>query len=226
MKKILLATAIVTAFAAPQAFAENAKSFEGLSVQAGTGFRHSSGQYKDIRFNAVDTGDTAAKASSSNIPLIFGIGYTAAIANDFTLGAILEYDAIKGKAGNYDWFQNGVLTTADDGNIKIKNQYTVALVPGYAFDKTTLGYAKIGFSSSKANISYADGSPNDKYSLHGWIFGLGAKKLINDNVYAFGEFNYIKNNDKNVSATDGVDTITGKIVSSAYNAIAGVGYKF
>jgi hypothetical protein len=226
MKKLLLATAIASSIVASNAYADNSKSFEGLNVQVGSGYQHSSGQFQDIRINGADVGLRSSKASDENVPLIFGIGYTAAIANDFTLGAIFEYNTIKSKAGYYDFTNSDGSVDENDGNIKIKKQYSISLVPGYAFDKTTLGYAKIGYASNKANVSYTNGDPDESYSLHGWIFGLGAKKLLNDNAYVFGEFNYIKNNDKNLSVTDGSYTLTGKMHGNAYNGIVGVGYKF
>lgn len=211
MKKLLIAAAVAGIFVAPQAFAEDSKAFEGFSVQVGTGYQDSNLEYKDI----IVSGSTATKASGSSVALNLGAAYTASVANDFTIGVVLEYNAVDGKPGNANFTLNG----APDGSSssKLTNQYSISLVPGYAFDKTTLAYAKVGYANAKVK-SLFDGGDSDTFNIHGFVLGLGVKKLISDKMFAFGEVNYTGYKDKSFP--------DGNVNVSSYSGNVGLGYKF
>jgi len=131
MKKLLIASAIVAAFFAPQAFAQ-AKNFEGFSVTGALNVNNNKGE----AVSAVDR-------TESN------------------LGVIAQYDLALGQSFVLGFGANLGLTDFNiASDAKLKNTVGVFVAPGFAVSNNTLVYgkiasvsAKVDFPSSSADIS-------------------------------------------------------------------------
>ena len=195
-------------------------AFEGFNAQLGAGYNSYSPTITD-KPNAGPAG-TFTLGNGGSIAVRPGLGYTAGLGDTFTLGGLVEYDIVNSKnvaVSQYDPTKN---STTNGINIQQKYKTTFSLLPGIAIDETTMAYAKLGYSTFTTqvtapglNISSTQGSYN---------YGLGVKKLLDKNIYVFGECNYSTINNWNKSYTDG--TVSTKFAGSSYNLIVGVGYKF
>jgi opacity protein-like surface antigen len=233
MKKILLASVLSAAFVSPAVFAQ-AKNFEGFGIQLSTGYQNNTFDYSDVKVNGSRTnsdGDLRdiQNSSASGMPLNLGVGYTATLNNNFTLGLLVEYNPLSMDAGTGSQTFNGI-SYADSGKStgKLENQVSVSLVPGYAFTNETMGYAKVGWvnASMKTNFNIA-GLTSSSANSNGYLLGLGVKQLFTKNIYGFAEGNYV--GFQNVTSTfkDGNgNSLTSKIAPSSYSFLVGIGYKF
>lgn len=202
-----------------------ANKFEGFNAQVGVGYQNSTYQNTNMYSGSPSVGVyTTNKISQGSVAMNIGVGYTKAISDNFTLGAIIEYSPLNNSAGNYNYYLNGALTAPNDGQAKFNQQLTISLLPGMVIAQDTLGYLKFGYAQSNLDIVHTNGDPKDSFKLQGYLFGAGAKKIISGNLYIYGEGNYIMNNDKNWSLPQ--YPATGVRVSSAYNFIVGLGYIF
>jgi opacity protein-like surface antigen len=62
--------------------------------------------------------------------------------------------------------------------------------------------------------------------FNGPLIGIGAKLLLTDNVYVFAELTYYKYADLTLGSQKGAHKLSGRVSSSAQNALVGLGYKF
>ena len=153
MKKILIALAVATSFAAPQVFAQ-AKNFEGFSVAGGTTTVSSS--YTGTLGSNVSTGS----ATDSNLGLQGQ--YAWALGDSFVLAA---------------GAQTGIGDLkADSLSGKIKNVTVVYIAPGVAVSNNVLIYGKLGA------MSYDFSNQNGGYSNSATAYGLGVQVFFNRNT--------------------------------------------
>jgi opacity protein-like surface antigen len=236
MKKILLASVLSAAFVSPAVFAQ-AKNFEGFGIQLSTGYQNNESKYSDgkidgsrtvIDENTRQTGLLGAtNGNSGGMPLNLGIGYTAALNNNFTLGLLVEFNPLSMDSGSSNLTVGGQNVSGARFKSKLENQVSVSLVPGYAFTNETMGYAKVGWINASAKLSPNEGGGNLSVNTNGYILGLGVKQLFTKNIYGFAEANYV-----GYSATTGTSTATdGTKLSftntpTSYSFLVGVGYKF
>jgi hypothetical protein len=224
MKHLLIGTSFVASLFASQVLAQ-ANKFEGFDAHTDIGYQSS----KDGANAAFDAGvskpaNTLASVSKSNAVINIGVGYTKALNNKFTLGAALDYNPIE-ITGPQVETPSG---PPSGGTVKLKNQITAAVLPGYVFNQDSLAYFKLGYTSSKAKLTNDDGTPGPNIpTIQGMLYGVGVRKLINESIFGFAEYNYMKNNDVTVIG-DGISpgSFSLKWQSSQYNILFGVGYKF
>ena len=216
MKIKLLVAAAATVVASSAMAAGSA--FEGFNAQLGAGYNSYSPTITD-QPNA-GPASTFTLGNGGSIAVRPGLGYTAGLGDTFTLGGLVEYDIVNSK--NVAVTQNDKGTITNGLFIQQKNKTTFSLLPGIAIDASTMAYAKLGYSTFTTqvtapglNISSTQGSYN---------YGLGVKKLLDKNIYVFGEGNYSTITNWNKSYTEG--TGSTKFAGSSYNLIVGVGYKF
>ena len=206
--KLLLA--IATSLIAGPAMAQSA--FEGFNFQVGTGYNSYSPKISDVAGAYTISADTA-----TNIALRAGLGYTAALGNNFNLGGLIEYDFINSKNALVNFQNNNVKSDSGTLNSQQKNKITFSVLPGIEINQTTMAYAKLGYSTFKTELT--DGYGGTSQQQQGsYNFGLGFKKLIDKNIYVFGEGNFSTFADK----SDASINYGGK----SYNLILGLGYKF
>ena len=124
MKKLLIASAIVATFAAPQAFAQ-AKNFEGFSVTGALNINNNKGE----AVSAVDR-------TESNI------------------GAVAQYDAALGQSFVLGFGASmGLTDFSIAADAKLKNTYSLFIAPGFAVSNNTMVYGKIASVSGKAEFT-------------------------------------------------------------------------
>ena len=159
MKKIMLATALIAAFAAPQAFAQ-AKNFEGFSVFGGLNVA-----------NSKIENNTTSSATSTSTNVTLQAQYAWALGDQFVLG-------VGAAAGAGDLtFAAGLA-----GDIKLKDNAAVFIAPGFAVSNSTLVYGKI--ASTSGTVYDNSGS----FSVTGVGYGIGAQFKSGNNLYYQVEF--------------------------------------
>ena len=228
MKSVAIAALAASGIVSSAAFAQ-AQSFEGFDVHAGSGYESRKTKIENFRLSALpNTVITANTSNGSSVPLVIGFGYTAAINDKYTLGAAVDYNVLKSKSVHSDVYVNGVLQNNGGGTNRVKTNYGISFTPGYAIDKETLLYGKVGYSWLSSECTNDDGTACSGVNVNAYDFGLGAKRLINSNAYIFGEASYQQYVKKSmaVATTNPAGTLTYDINGSAYRLIVGAGYKF
>ena len=230
MKKTLMVGILSAAFVSPAVFAQ-AKNFEGFGIQLSTGYQNNQVKGSDLKVDGVPVsqfGVGVSNSSKGEMPLNIGVGYTFALSEKFTLGALVEYNPLQMNAGNATLTFDGVKSTdpLDTLNTKLKNQVSVSLVPGYSFNDSTMGYVRVGWINATATAKASDGSGFSK-NTNGAIFGLGAKHLFTKNVFGYAEATYSTYSGSNSSFTETSGAvISSKLTPSSYSFLIGVGARF
>lgn len=178
-----------------------AKNFEGVSLQAAVGT-----QPYIIKANNIELTNPRIALPNQNYygnstPYFAGLSYTAALSDRFTIGAQFEINPVN-------------------------QQYVLSLLPGYAFNERTQGYAKFAWVNAVVTIS-PDSSQN-KFSstANGMTAGVGIKYLFTPTWYGITELNYVKMNTFAFSSAINNIAINGNIDYSGFNIMIGLGYKF
>jgi opacity protein-like surface antigen len=230
MKKILLASVLSAAFVSPAVFAQ-AKNFEGFGIQLSTGYQNNEIKTTDLALEGLQLsnfGVSVPNSSKGEMPLNIGLGYTYALTERFTLGALVEYNPIAMNSGSGSLKFGGVTSQdpLDKFNSKLENQVSISLVPGYAFTDATMGYAKVGWINATAKFSPPDGTVSS--NVNGLLLGLGAKHLFTKNIYGFAEATYATYGGSNSSYTSNANgaKISASLTPTSYSFLVGVGYKF
>lgn len=174
MKKIMIATALVAAVAAPQAFAQ-AKNFEGFSVAAGV--------------NSVSTkmdwsGNSTGSLSGSGTNLGLQAQYAMALSDRFVLGFGVNASVGEASAG----------TPAGGTEVKAKDLTAVYIAPGFAIDNNVQIYGKV--ASVNGTLSGATSS-----SAGGIGYGVGTQILGGKNIYYQIEYMSNTYDDKKTGGT-------------------------
>jgi len=214
--KIKLLVAAAATVVASSAMAQSA--FEGFNAQLGAGYNSYSPKMTDQPNSG--TVSTFSMGNGGSMALRGGLGYTAALGSAFSLGGLVEYDFVNSK--NVAVTENSGGKTYSGINLQQKNKTTFSVLPGIAIDPMTMAYAKLGYSTFKTQLTAPDFSgsaTNGSYN-----YGLGVKKLIDKNIYVYGEGNYSTIVNKTQPYSDG--TGSTKFSGSSYNLIVGAGYKF
>ncbi len=202
MKKLLIASAIVATFAAPQAFAQ-AKNFEGFSVGLNINANSSDTDITNTGGFVKATGQTSTNASvQAQYNLALGSAFVLGVGGAFEMG-----DADLGSSG-----------TTFSG--KRKNAYSVYIAPGIALDDSWLIYGKVASIAASFETTGA-AIFTGKTDTTGVGYGIGFQKMLNKNVYLQAEFMQNKYNDKTI-----VTTLTTQAKTEARAFSFGVGYKF
>ncbi len=167
MKKLIIATAILTAFIAPQVYAQSG-NFKGFSVGLGVNLANT---HVDVT-----TGTTTRSVSDSDSNLALQVQYNTALSEAFLLGfgATANLGDLKsGKFGN--------------NQTNLNDAYSLYLAPSYAFNNTWLGYAKLAY----LNATVKNGSGVGIKFDNGLGYGIGAQMLFDKNW--FGQVEYMSN---------------------------------
>lgn len=232
MKNLVIASAFAALFASPAVFAQ-AKNFEGFNLQLSTGYQHNKIGFSDKTFtiNGSQVPGVSVNAQDTKkgrMPLNLGLGYTYAVNDKFTLGGLVEWNPLKMKAGSGrgDISLNGVPFGDFDYEGKLENQFSISIVPGYAFSDQTLGYVKLGWTSVKASLNEKDGNLRLSKRANGVLIGAGAKHLFTKNVYGFAEANYHYYGSVKTSYSEDNARLSAKLKPSSYSILVGVGAQF
>jgi hypothetical protein len=225
IKNILLVSVLATTFASTAVFAQ-AKNFEGFGIQLSTGYQNNKTQSSDLKVGGVQVPSNVLNIptqSSGEMPLNIGLGYTFALSERFTLGALIEYNPISMNSGSGSFNLYGAPGTDPEYQYtqKLENQVSLSLVPGYAFTDSTMGYAKVGWINATSKTTNYDSQISS--NVNGVLLGLGAKHLFTKNLYGFAEATYASYGG-GTSTGDLAETVT--FTPTSYSFLLGVGYKF
>jgi hypothetical protein len=212
MKKLLVAFAV-----AGLVGTANAQSaFEGFYGQVGVG-------YESISTNATagrsrdGVAYTTSYSDANSLNASVGIGNYFSITPTFLLGIGAEYSPLAGSKANNTTNAAGDIST---GKSWKKDSYSVFLSPAYAIDKSSLAYAKLGYTGLTIKDQPTSGaSTNTNYK--GYMLGLGYRQVVQGGLYGFIETNYAQYGSKTDS-----DGATGSTKPKSMNVMLGVGYKF
>lgn len=226
MKKKLLAT-LLFSMAATGAMAQ---SFEGFYGQAGVGFQSVVPSLSGVTItapNGTQYGYNSSIDTTNSFTGTVGLGYSFLATPSFLVGIGAEYSPIAGQSGNIKYTSSTLTPSTINSSYKVNNTYNFYVSPGIVIDKQSVAYAKIGYAGASVNSGGSD-SNSTGYSL-----GLGYKRFVSGNLYAFGEGNYMSFGNKTANGSgpwggSGGGTYTSSVTSSAnvYNFLVGIGYKF
>lgn len=223
MKK-LIALAVMAAACSPSTFAQ-VSNFDGFSASLAVGSQKTESPSRALLVDGADIGYKVGASSASATTTVGSINYTTSIDKQFTLGYDLSMNLAKLKAGTATFYDNG---TADGSSaVKMDSSYTISLVPGYLIDSSTMVYGKVGYTTAKiSNKDNSDGA-TEKLTFNGYSYGVGLKKLIEKNLFFFGEANMTKLNEKEWNGkSDGGALLKQKIKGDTTSFLVGIGYKF
>ena len=232
MKKMVIAGLL--AAAASGAMADGA--FDGVNAQLGMGFTSLGTEYSSNENNYTQpelyNNSTNVKGSQTGMLGNVALGYSYGINKQFNLAANVFYNFGSDNAGSLSGSDN---STSSSGTIqaKLKNIWGISVEPGYYFADKSLGFVKLGWAMASTSGSYngsdADGSYSSSQSAgtaNGFLYGIGFKQLVTDNIYVGIDAYQIAFSSKSVTTSDqyGTDTASYK-PNMTYGGIT-VGYKF
>jgi len=226
MKKLIIASVLSAALVPTAAFAQ-ANNFDGFGLQLSTGYQSNKLKFDDLSGDGTplsQLGFSLPTISSGGMPLNLGASYTAALSDRFTLGALVEYNPLSMKIGS----SNSVVpatSTAFSYTGKLENQVSISLVPGYSFNDTTMGYARVGWINATAKATLSDGGSFSS-NVNGLILGLGAKHLFTKNIYGFAEATYATYGSADATANTQATALKVDMTPTSYSFLVGIGYKF
>ncbi|MBU3546379.1 outer membrane protein [Polynucleobacter sp. MWH-Jannik1A5] len=201
MKKLFISLLLaVTPFGA--AFAEGA--FDGVNLQLGLGASMTkSQQSQNLIFDNSDPGPGSSfTANKTNFVGSISLGYSYGFANNLNLAANVFYNASSNDVGsNVTGFSDGSTMTR---TMNLKNVMGISIEPGYYFSKDILGFLKLGVAQASSSMSYSfsDGGSVDPINFGnttGFLYGLGGKYAVTQNIYVGAELYQINFSKKTYS---------------------------
>lgn len=228
MKKIVIASLL--AAAASGAMADGA--FDGVNAQIGMGFASLGTEYSSNYNNYTQpelwNNSTNVKGSQTGMLGNVALGYSYGFNKQFNLGANVFYNFGSDNAGSVSLSDN---STGSNGTIqaKLKNIWGISVEPGYFFGDKSLGFVKLGWAMASTSGSWNGNGSSGSQSAgtaNGFLYGIGFKQLVTNNIYVGIDAYQIAFSSKSVSTSDewGTDTSTYK-PNMTYGGI-NVGYKF
>ncbi|GEM_PF-1139423 len=150
-------------------------NFDGpyIGAQIGFGKTSANGNYEPGT-----SGNTAFSDSDSMSGLNGGIfaGFGKSINDKFWLGGEVAYSR-----SNADYSESDGSVTA---TLEQNQTLEIGIRPGYLVQDDTLIYGRLGFVKTKFDLNVTDGtnSFSDGETLNGVRLGLGAERIVKDNI--------------------------------------------
>ena len=205
-----------------------------LNIQAET--LPFSGLFGQIGIGYDGSNPTATGSSTGNLATVYGdynigkaynfnesiaVGYNYTLDPKMRLGVSFDYNVMIA-VPKQDVTLKSANTTAIIGGYIKKNSYDFFLAPGYVVNNNGLAYAKLGLSSSRAELL------GDTINFKGYTFGLGYKYAVDPNMFVFVEANYSMYGDQASAPTTYVNGVTANhnLTYSNDSKMAVVGYGF
>jgi hypothetical protein len=188
-------------------------AFNGINAQLGLGFAEKSSEF-NYPVGGPDRFDVSDKGILSNLSL----GYSYHLNNQFNIAANVFYNLGSSQAG--EWRSGGY-------KWEIKDVWGVSVEPGYYFTNSALAYLKVGYaraSSKSITTGSWAGDNSDFGTSDGFLYGIGFKQLLTNNIYIGMETYQIDfSKSKTVVSEGGWDTNNKPALT--YGGIM-IGYKF
>lgn len=190
-----------------------AGGFDGPFAQLGVGFANTQSElsfpgWLDLKVNENSlVGEVAAGYSQS-----FG---------SFNLAGTVSYTLGDQKAGSFvdNYYQTSVY-------LKLRNTWHVSIEPGLNLSPSTLLYASLGYSGTKANfIEYdSQGTFPWEQGLNGYSLGAGLKYKFTPNIYGMAAIRQTNFQSGNVDFGGVYPQASFK--PNSLDGLVGIGYKF
>lgn len=239
-KKIttLCCTVAMLATTAATPALSQSKNFAGPSIAISGNLNH--GQIKvteraNDEIAQVDAGlneTTSFKLGNDSTTFSIDLSQTFALDNKFALGIGAGYDFGKIKLGQTNYSES-VLTTTSTLNLELKDHYNIYLQPMYIMSDNSSIFGKVGYNFAKgtlkATLDNASGSASKNFE--GWNYGIGAKFLIDKNLFIQTEANYTVYDSVKADLTSSFSDTYGDEYSLTFkpevlSAKISIGYKF
>lgn len=221
MKKMVIAGLL--AAAASGAMADGA--FDGVNAQIGMGFTSLG---TDYTVAGDDGGSINTKGSQMGMLGNIAAGYSYGFNKQFNLAANVFYNFGSSNAGSIS-INNGDGTSSTIQG-KLKNIWGISVEPGYYFSDKALGFVKLGWAmgSTSGSASWSDGTSGTTSvgTANGFLYGLGFKHLITENVYLGVEAYQIAFSSKSKTSSDDLGSWTETFKPNMTYGGINVGYKF
>lgn len=149
------------------------------------------------------------KISQSESAPSFGVGYTFAMNERYTLGLKATIDLKSGEYGAGE-----VSTRSGETKVTEKSHYSLAVEPGYVVNDETLVFGILAYHTAKAEIEDASGSAR----LQGVGYGVGFKRTLGNNLFVTGELQRVDYGTKTVDGSS--------LKPSSTTGSVGLGYHF
>lgn len=224
MKNISIKLAFVTLLTLSLNTQAQTLPFAGLFGQIGIGYDGSSPSA-----TGSSTGNLATVYGDYNIGKAYNfnesiaVGYNYVLDPKIRLGIGFEYNVMIA-VPKQDVTLKTSNTTAIVGGYVKKNSYDFFVAPGYVVDDNGLAYAKLGLSSSRAELL------GDTINFKGYTFGLGYKYALDPNMFVFVEANYSVYGDQTSAPTTYINGATANhnltYSNNSKMALVGYGFKF
>jgi opacity protein-like surface antigen len=192
--------------------------FDGPYIQAGYGFSSSSA---DIAFTSGSDQESykgGQTGGNGNVT----VGYSHDLPGPWNIAANVFYNYGSKSSGQYNWPGYAYQSTLT--NIK-----GVVLEPGFLVDDNALSFLKLGYATATQGVTVTNvidisGGGAGSYSgtVRGFLYGLGFKQQLTENIFAGMELYQIKFSTLSLSAAN--TGITQK-PSFTYGGL-NVGYTF
>jgi outer membrane immunogenic protein len=220
MKKILAALAIGAVVPACPALAQDAQAtFTGPRIEATVGWD------KSRSGSSVDN-DTTRDLDQSIDGLLYGggIGFDAAVGENFLIGAEAELTDSTAKVDN-----DGVPNTFNLGRVDAGRDIYVGARAGFIVGERMLVYAKGGYTNARYNLVGTDGTVdlNQRLDTDGWRIGAGVEMAVTENAFAKVEYRYSKYNEAEFDFNAQTpDSSRFRIDTDRHQVVASVGLRF
>jgi outer membrane immunogenic protein len=170
---------------------------------------------------------TPVSTSTSNLNSAtnkLGVGYNYGINDKYTLGIAASYalGASSAASGSFTVVASGATKPFE---YQLKNIWSVTLNPGYAIDKDSLVYAKVGVTGNTLGIN-GPTAAYQTYNFTGYVVGLGYKQMVTQSIYLLGEVNYASLSSKTSTIATANGPISANVGGSGMDIIVGAGYRF
>lgn len=169
----------------------------------------------DVTASTVSASGTTVHNATGWLGGLF-LGYGEYFSNSYYLGG-----EIFGNLSNADAARHYTATetlggesVSSYGNVEVKGNYGLSIIPGYKINDTTLGYVRLGWNWARVKGNKTDASVENgtAYSYtsgstrtnNGFAWGLGMETKLVDNWSLRTEYNhtYFNNGSNNFDASD------------------------
>ena len=218
MRKSIISLAVLTTISD---VALAGSKFDGFNSSLGIGILNAHSIYDnsndltyefDISGNLIFSPISGSSKNNSSATLGLSTGYSQSLSNQFNLATSFFFN-VGNLNQNYHSNEAAIDLSGNqivDTRFKLKNIWGGLIEPGYYFNQDTLGYLKLGYAfiSIKANTSsndvpWATQSANyDFGSAKGFLYGLGIKHAITENIFVTADFYRINFSSKQKIASD------------------------
>lgn len=176
-----------------------AQNFQGLRVGGNLNMTGASTKISDA--------SASATFGENNVGGGLTVAFSQRISRKTTIGLGATFSNSKMNSGT-------ISVGSDSYTIKGKNMWAAFVEPGILLGENSLLYVKGGYAGMKAGIVELA----TDYTFDGYVYGLGIRSMVDENLYVEVEALQFRFNSKTIS-TDNIDI-------KATQANVGVGYKF